>query len=114
MTRRLGVAPDAIPNSLLLVLWQALRHDGRRDLAVVIDAGSDLDLPDAVIHTTGHCWALVPRVEALALARGQCVDAGEFMAEEMPHGETWVLVLGPTESGVVKFIDPQPCGPIES
>ena len=43
----------------------------------------------------------MPRVDALTIGREHTLQAGELLAEELPHGETWVLVLGPTGSAAV-------------
>lgn len=110
---RRGVHPEvaAIVGALSRDAVLALRRDGRRDLAVVIDAGREgFDLPDAVDHEAGHRWTIMPRVEALALGREHTLQAGELLAEALPHGETWVLVLGPQGSAAVPLVEAHPRG----
>lgn len=110
MRRGLHPAVAAIIDALSRDLVLALRRDGRRDLAVVVDAGRGLELPDAVDHETGHRWTLMPRADALTFGREHTLQAGELLAEELPHGETWVLVLGPTGSAAVPLVEARPRG----
>ena len=87
----------------------ALRRDGRGDLAVVINAGRDeLELPDAVEHETGIAWTIMPRADALSLGREHTLEAGELLAEELPPGTAWVLVLGPEGAAAVKLRQRRP------
>lgn len=106
-----GVHPEvaAILDALSRDLVLALRRDGRADLAVVVDAGREgFELPGAVDHEGGARWTIMPRVEALELGRAHTLESGELLAEELPHGETWVLVLGPSGSAAVPLVEERP------
>ncbi len=82
----------------------ALRRDGRHDLAVVVVAGrAGIELPDEVITETGVTWTIMPRAEALAFGRVHTLEAGDLLAEELPPGTSWVLVLGPEGAAAVKM-----------
>lgn len=104
-------AVAAIIDSISRDVVLALRRDGRRDLAVVVDAGREgIELPDAVDHEAGHRWTIMPRTEAFELGREHTLQAGELLAEALPHGETWVLVLGPQGSAAVPLVEAHPRG----